>query len=116
MEVALCHTNQALSRLEVLAEIAEENGLNDTLIKVLVLKALACDAQGDLKTALKALEGAFSKAAPLTPRSLTSCTSQSTPSNGILHIYIVNWGFIGGRMQCHARKNWVFCNHTVIPY
>lgn len=64
VEVALCHTNQALSRLEVLAEIAEENGLNDTLIKVLVLKALACDAQGDLKTALKALEGAFSKAAP----------------------------------------------------
>lgn len=56
--------DQALSRLEILIEITHSNAWNDTLIKVLVLKALVCDAQGITESALNTLDIALAKAAP----------------------------------------------------
>ncbi len=64
VEMALSQIDQALFRIEGLIETAQVNGWNDTQIKVLVLKALACNAQGDLETALEALKTAFTEAAP----------------------------------------------------
>ncbi len=64
VEFAQGSVGQALSRLEVLVAIADENGWNDQLIKVLALKALACQAQGTTEEALDALKKAFARAIP----------------------------------------------------
>lgn len=64
VELAMSQIDQALSRLEVLLETARENGWDDAQIKVLVLKALACSARGDLETALETLNTTFAEAAP----------------------------------------------------
>jgi LuxR family maltose regulon positive regulatory protein len=64
VELAQDLVDQALSRLQMLIETARVNGWNDTLIKALVLKALACATQGDPEAALGSLDEALAKAAP----------------------------------------------------
>ena len=55
VELAQDLVDKALSRLDVLAEIANANGWNDNLIKVLVLKALAYARKGEIEPALDIL-------------------------------------------------------------
>lgn len=64
VELAQGKADQALSRLVVLIETADANGWNDTLIKALVLKALAYAVQGEQAVALDTLDIALAKAAP----------------------------------------------------
>jgi len=56
--------DDALALLEPLLAIAERWGLNERVIKVQILKALACHAQGDIAQALDALERALALAEP----------------------------------------------------
>ncbi|MBL7065917.1 MAG: tetratricopeptide repeat protein [Anaerolineae bacterium] len=62
--IAQKRCDEALALLEPLLAIAERWGLNERVIKVQILKALACHAQGDIAQALAALERALSLAEP----------------------------------------------------
>lgn len=64
VELVRGKTNQALIRLEALAQAATAGGQLDNLIKILVLQALAQAAQDDLASAVNTLSRALELAAP----------------------------------------------------
>jgi len=84
VELALGQVDQAMSRLEGLAETAHTHGWNDILINVLALKALACVAQGKEETALEILEITLEKAVP--EGYFRSLVDYGPPMQDLLHI------------------------------
>jgi LuxR family maltose regulon positive regulatory protein len=64
LELAQGHPDRALARLGVLAEAAGAGGRNDSLIKILALRALAQAAQGAGDRAADTLDRALDLAAP----------------------------------------------------